>query len=142
MSQPLSLLTAFADLPDPRVERTRWHSLADLLVIALCATLCGADSFPALETWGRAKEDWLRQRLALPHGIPSHDTFNRVFARLDPEAFTPCFLRWVDALRLPLSGEQIALDGKTWRHSFDPTGGAGPIHVVSAWAAENRLVLG
>ena len=142
MSQPLSLTTAFADLPDPRVERTRWHTLTDILVIALCAVLCGAETFTDMEDWGHAKEAWLRKRLALPNGIPSHDTFNRVFARLDPEAFTACFLRWVEALREPTQGQVVALDGKTLRHSFDRAGGRGPIHVVSAWAAANRLVLG
>ena len=142
MPETLSLRAAFVDLPDPRVERTRWHALPDLLVIALCAVLCGADSFVEMEDWAYAKEDWLRQRLTLPHGIPSHDTFNRVFARLDPDAFTQCFLRWVEALREPTQGQVIALDGKTLRHSFDRASGRGALHVVSAWAAENRLVLG
>ncbi len=82
-----ALTEHFAALPDPRVARTRDHALVDILVIALCAVLCGADGFTEMEAWGRAKETWLRERLALPHGIPSHDTFNRVFARLDPEAF-------------------------------------------------------
>lgn len=142
MPSPLSLTAAFADLPDPRVERTRWHPLSEVLVIALCATLCGADGFNDIEAWALAKEPWLRERLTLPYGIPSHDTFNRVFSRLDPEAFTACFIRWVDALREPTQGEIIALDGKTLRHSFDTAGGRGAIHVVSAWAATNRLVLG
>ena len=142
MSQPLALTTAFAEVPDPRVERTRWHNLTDILVIALCAVLCGAEAFTDMEDWGHAKEAWLRERLALPHGIPSHDTFNRVFARLDPDAFTTCFLRWVEALRQPTQGQIVALDGKTLRHSFDRAGGRGAIHVVSAWAAANRLVLG
>lgn len=142
MPEPLSLRDAFADLPDPRVERTRWHALPDLLVIALCAVLCGADNFVEMEDWAYAKEAWLRERLALPNGIPSHDTFNRVFARLDPDAFSQCFLRWVEALREPTGGQVIALDGKTLRHSFDRASGRGALHVVSAWAAENRLVLG
>lgn len=141
MSDPLSLVDAFVSLPDPRVARTRLHPLPELLVIALCAVLCGADSFTEMEEWGHAKEAWLRERLALTHGIPSHDTFARVFARLDPEAFTTCFLRWVEALREGYR-EVIALDGKTLRHSFDGARGKGPLHVVSAWATENRLVLG
>lgn len=142
MFQPLSLGEAFASLPDPRVERTRWHALSDVLVIALCAVLCGADSFTEMEDWGHAKEAWLRERLALPHGIPSHDTFNRVFARLDPTAFTDCFVRWVEALREPTQGQVVALDGKTLRRSWDRAGGLAAVHVLSAWAAENRLVLG
>lgn len=142
MSAPLSVAAAFASLPDPRVERTRVHALSEILVIALCAVISGAEAFTDIEDWGRAKEPWLRERLVLAHGIPSHDTFNRVFSRLDPEAFTACFLRWVEALREPTQGEIIALDGKTLRHSFDTAGGRGAIHVVSAWAAANRLVLG
>ena len=142
MSHPLSLGEAFASLPDPRVARTRTHALPDVLVIALCAVLCGADGFTEMEDWGHAKEAWLRERLPLEGGIPSHDTFNRVFARLDPAAFTDCFLRWVEALREPTQGQVIALDGKTLRRSFDRAGGLGAVHVLSAWAAENRLVLG
>ena len=141
MSHPLPLTEAFATLPDPRVERTRLHSLSDLLVIALCAVLAGADGFTDIEDWARAKEDWLRERLPLPHGIPSHDTFARVFARLDPAAFTTCFRHWVEGVREPVP-QVIALDGKTLRHSFDRTHGLGAIHIVSAWATENRLVLG
>lgn len=141
MSRASSLPAAFAELPDPRVARTRRHLLSDILVIALCAVLCGADGFNDIEEWGHAKESWLRERLELPHGIPSHDTFNRVFSHLDPAAFTACFLRWVEALREPTEGQIIALDGKTLRRSFD-RGGRGAIHVVSAWASENRLVLG
>jgi predicted transposase YbfD/YdcC len=148
---PLTWFEAFADLPDPCVARTRRHELLDLLFIALCAVVSGADSFTEMEEWGQAQEAWLRRRLALPHGIPSHDTFNRLFARLDPAAFSACFLRWVAALRLPphrLSPdgkprpEVIALDGKTLRHSFDRAAEQGPLHLVSAWATEQQLVLG
>jgi predicted transposase YbfD/YdcC len=142
MPHVLPLVEAFATLPDPRVARTRFHALTDILFIAVCALLCGAESFDDIEDWGRTKEAWLRQHLALPHGIPSHDTFNRVFARLDPEAFTTCFLQWVEGFRVATPGEIVALDGKTLRHSFDTAGGRGAIHVVSAWASENRLVLG
>jgi predicted transposase YbfD/YdcC len=103
--------------------------------------ICGADGFTDMEAWGHAKEAWLRERLTLPHGIPSHDTFSRVFARLNPETFTTCFLGWVEALR-ETQGQVIALDGKTLRHSFDGSRGLGAVHVVSAWATENHLVLG
>lgn len=142
MSELSSLARHFADVPDPRVERTRLHALLDILVIAICATICGADDFVAIAAWGRAKEDWLRQRLALPNGIPSHDTFDRVFRRLDPEAFARCFLTCVEAVRTATDGEVIALDGKRLRHSFDTASGQAAIHMVSAWATENRLVLG
>jgi predicted transposase YbfD/YdcC len=137
-----SLTVHFADLPDPRVERTRRHALLDILVIAICATVCGADDFVAIAAWGRAKEGWLRQRLALPNGIPAHDTFDRVFRRLDPQAFSGSFLAWVQAVRTATDGEVIAFDGKTLRHSFDTASGKAAIHMVSAWATENRLVLG
>lgn len=134
----------FGTLQDPRVDRTKLHGLLDLLVIALCAVICGAEGWEDMETFGRAKEPWLRERLglALPNGIPAHDTFRRVFARLDPEAFGRAFLAWTDTLRVETQGEIIALDGKTLRHSFDTRAGQLPIHMVTAWAAKNRLVLG
>lgn len=142
MAQMPSLAEYFGELPDPRMDRTKHHSLTNILVIALCAILCGADDFVAMENWGRARRGWLRQRLALPHGIPSHDTFGRVFARLDPEAFARCFLAWVEAVREATNGEVIAIDGKTLRHSFDRAIEKAAIHMVSAWATANHLVLG
>ena len=159
----LSLTEHFASLPDPRVERTRVHALLDILTIALCATLCGADGFVEMEAWGRARQDWLRERLELSGGIPSHDTFNRLFARLDPAAFARCFLSWTEALReallppadapaaaAPVEGSAattkaatlVSLDGKRLRRSFDTVTGSAALHLVSAWASEQRLVLG
>lgn len=132
----------FAELTDPRVERTKRHLLLDILVIALCAVICGAEGWVDLEAYGKAKEEWLRQFLALPHGIPSHDTFARVLARLDPEELQSCFLRWIDAVREVTAGEVVAIDGKTLRRSFDHASGKGAITMVSAWATANRLVLG
>ncbi len=142
MSPLPSLIAHFAELPDPRVERTRLHLLLDILVIAICASISGADDFVAIAAWGCAQEAWLRERLALPNGIPSHDTFDRVFRHLDPEAFSRCFLAWVQAVREATDGEVVALDGKTLRHSFDRANGKAAIHLVSAWATQNRLVLG
>jgi predicted transposase YbfD/YdcC len=138
-----SFVDYFAALPDPRVERTRLHGLLDILVIAVCAVICGAEGWEDIEEFGRAKEPWLRERLglALPHGIPSHDTFRRVFARLDPTAFRRAFLAWATRLREKHPGEVLALDGKTLRHSFDTETGQAPLHLVTAWATENRLVL-
>jgi predicted transposase YbfD/YdcC len=132
----------FAALSDPRVERTRLHELVDILVIAICAVICGADSWVEMEAYGCAKEKWLRQFLPLPHGIPSHDTFGRVLARLKPEEFQQCFLRWMQAVSEVTQGEVVAIDGKTLRRSFDRAAGKGAIHMVSAWASANRLVLG
>lgn len=142
MAPTCALTTYFADLPDPRIDRTKRHLLTDILVIALCAMICGADEFVAMEQWGCTHCAWLQDRLILPNGIPSHDTFGRVFALLNPEAFGRCFITWVSALREQLGVELIAIDGKTLRRSHDRTNGKAAIHMVSAWAAANRLVLG
>jgi predicted transposase YbfD/YdcC len=137
-----SVLDAFADLPDPRIDRSKRHQLLDIIAIALCAVLCGADSWVDVALFGRSKEPWLRQFLALPNGIPSHDTFGRVFARLDPTAFERCFLGWVQALMGTMAGSVIGLDGKLLRRSHDRGAGRAAIDLVSAWASEQRLVLG
>ena len=137
-----SLRAYFAALPDPRIERTKRHQLLDIITIAICAVLCGADSWVDVEVFGHAKLPWLRTFLALPHGIPSHDTFGRVFAALDPQQFEQCFLSWVRAVVPHTVGEVVALDGKTLRRSHDRGAGQGPLHLVSAWATANGLVLG
>ena len=141
---PHSLLVHFADLADPRVARTQRHCLIDILGIALCAMLCGAEDFVAMARYGAAKEGWLKDKLGLdlPGGIPSHDTFGRVFACLDPDAFGQCFLSWTQEMHRETGGQVIALDGKTLRRSFDTASGKGAIHMVSAWASDSRLVLG
>ena len=132
----------FGSLPDPRVERTRAHRLSDLLTIALCAILCGANDWVAVETFGQAKEAWLRTFLPLPGGIPSHDTFGRVFARLDPTALQACFAAWVQAVVGELPAQVVAIDGKTSRGSADRSRGQAALHLVSAWATASGLVLG
>ena len=137
-----SLREHFAALPDPRIDRTTRHQLLDILTIAICAVLCGADSWVDVERFGQAKLAWLRTFLALPNGLPSHDTFGRVFAALDPQRFEECFLAWVRAVVTHTDGEVIALDGKTLRRSHDRGAGQAALHLVSAWAATNRLVLG
>lgn len=136
------LFDHFADLPDPRIQRTRRHELLDIIAIAVCAVICGADSWVEVEVFGRAKEPWLRRFLALPGGIPSHDTFGRVFARLDPDAFARCFLSWVRSVMQHTDGEVVAIDGKVLRRSHDRGAGQAAMDLVSAWASENRLVLG
>lgn len=138
----LSLREQFAALPDPRIDRTKRHQLLDIVTIAICAVLCGADSWVDVELFGQAKLGWLRTFLALPNGIPSHDTFGRVFAALDPRQFEQCFLAWVRAVVAHTDGEVVALDGKTLRRSHDRGAGKVALHLVSAWAATNRLVLG
>src|SRR5215510_11831264 len=137
-----TLLEHFAILPDPRIERHRRHHLSDILVIAVCAVLCGAESFPAIEDFGQARYAWLKQFLELPGGIPSHDTFNRVFRLLDPIQFQTCFLSWMQAVGEETQGEVVAIDGKTLRRSFDKGTAKRAIPRVSAWAAENGVVLG
>ena len=139
---PLSLAAHFAQLPDPRVRRTRRHALVDILVITVCAVICGADDWVAIARFGRAKRRWFRQFLALPHGIPSHDTFGRVFAALDPQAFHTVFLAWVQSLAELLPGDVIAIDGKTLRRTFDTAAQKAAIHMVSAWATAQGLCLG
>ena len=134
------LLHALRELPDPRVERTRLHKFEDLLIISLCALLCGAESFEDMELFGDTKEAWLRTFLELPHGIPSHDTFNRLFAALDPQRFLDAFMRWTQSLRRALGGEVVAMDGKALRRALNA--GQSPKVIVSAWAAGNGLVLG
>lgn len=138
---PVAFAHYFADLPDPRIDRTKRHLLGDILVIAVCATVAGADSFPEIETFGKAKESWLRRFLELPNGIPSHDTFNRVFAALDPRQFAACFGRWMAGLAEAAGLRVVAIDGKAVRAAPRDTF-SGCLHLVSAWAAENRLVLG
>jgi predicted transposase YbfD/YdcC len=140
----VSFAAHFAALPDPRIARKRRHDLLDIVVIALCAVICGAEGWDDIERFGLAKEDWFRERLGLvlPSGIPSDDTFRRVFSRLDTDAFAACFRGFVETLREVTAGEVIALDGKTLRHSFDTALGQKPLHLVSAWACRNRLVLG
>lgn len=137
-----SVVAYFSTLPDHRVERTRRYELVDVLVIALCAVLCGAETFVEMEEFGEGRKAWLQERLSLPNGIPSHDTFGRVFAQLDPIAFESCFLAWTKALSERLPGQVVALDGKTIRRSFDAATGKGALHLVSAFASANRLVLG
>ncbi len=133
----------FAEIEDPRVERTRRHALLDLIVIAICAVICSADDWVDVEAWGNAKIDWLRQQgLPLPNGIPSHDTFGDVFGRLAPEQFETSFLRWVQAVMGASGGKVVAIDGKTLRRSHDRRLGKSAIHMVSAWASANHLLLG
>lgn len=136
----LNLVTVLKEVPDPRVERRKLHLLSDILAISICALLCGADSFEDMEIFGEAKSDWFETFLELPHGIPSHDTFNRVFAALDAQAFLDCFMRWTQSLRQAVAEEVVALDGKALRRAINK--GDCPKVVVSAWAADNGLALG
>jgi predicted transposase YbfD/YdcC len=137
-----SVMDYLAQVPDPRMERTRAHPLVNILVIALLAIVCGADSFVAIEAFGRSKKEFLATLLDLESGIPSHDTFGRVFAALDSSALQEAFRLWVATLVEVTKGEIVAIDGKTLRRSFRDAGNKAFVHMVSAWAASNRVVLG
>jgi predicted transposase YbfD/YdcC len=137
-----TLIAHFRQVSDPRTGNAKLHLLFDLIVIALCAVICGADDWEAIAAWGKTKRKWLKRFLLLPHGIPSSDTFRRVFARLDPEEFQKAFVNWVQALNQLTQGQVIAVDGKTLRRSHDKLLGKDAIHMVSAWATANHLVLG
>jgi predicted transposase YbfD/YdcC len=138
----LSLLEGFADLPDPRVKRTQRHPLLDVVVLAILAVIGGAEGWDDIALFGRWKLPWLRRFLPLPAGIPSADTFRRVLAALDPDAFHRAFRTWMQALMGSTGGKVIAIDGKTLRGSFDTALGRSPLHLVNAWATENNLLLG
>ena len=120
----------FAKLTDPRVDRTKDHLLSDMVVIALCAAICGANSWADVERFGNSKLDWLLRFLDLPNGIPSHDTFGRVFSRLDTSEFLTCLHNWLRSLGLALKEKHVAIDGKTLRRSFDKAEGKSALHLV------------
>jgi predicted transposase YbfD/YdcC len=136
-----SILVHFSDLVDPRVDRTKLHPLLSVVAIALCGVICGADSWVEVAEFGESRRDWLAEWLELPAGIPSHDTFGRVFAALDPVGFEACFAGWVGAVAEATGGQVVALDGKVSRGSHDRLAGRTALDLVSAWACTNRLVL-
>jgi predicted transposase YbfD/YdcC len=138
----LRITDHFANLKDPRVTRTRQHELIDIVVIAICAVIANCDTWEAVEVYAEAKIDFFKRFLKLTNGIPSHDTFNRVFAALDPVSFQECFLSWIKALSEETDLKIINIDGKTLRRSFDKASCKSALHLVSAWAAENHLTLG
>jgi predicted transposase YbfD/YdcC len=135
------LFASFAHVSAPRRANAR-HRLCDIFVIALCAVISGAEGWEDMEEYGQAQVEWCKQFLALPHGIPSHDTFRRVRSRLKPDELPQCFVSWTAALCESLDGEIVALDGKTLRRSFDHAASQGAIPRVSAWANAHRLGLG
>jgi predicted transposase YbfD/YdcC len=137
-----SIAKHFGKMRDPRIDRTKRHKLLDILIIAICGVICGADSWVDIEMYGKSKLEWLKTFLKLPNGIPSHDTFGRVFAALNPEEFENSFLEWVKAIHELTGGQVIAIDGKQLRGSQDIPEGKEAIYMVSAWATENQLVLG
>ena len=140
-TKPASLAEHFGQVKDPRQHHVD-HLLIDIITIAICAVICGADGWVDVAEFGRTKEKWLRTFLKLPHGIPSHDTFGEVFSRIDPKAFQQGFVSWISTISQLTDGEVIAIDGKRLRRSHNKGLGKAAIHMVSAWASANRLVLG
>jgi predicted transposase YbfD/YdcC len=132
----------FSAIEDPRVERTKRHLLIDIMTITLCAVIGGASTWDDIELYGNCQYKWFKNFLKLPNGIPSHDTFNRLFAQLNPEQLQNCFLNWVKSISSLLPEEIVAIDGKTLRHSYDKSNDKSAIAMVSAWAQQNGLVLG
>ncbi len=141
-SSKVTISAHFADLEDPRIERTKDHPLINIVTIAICSVICGANGWTDIETFGYAKQKWLATFLDLDSGIPSHDTFGRVFGMIDPDQFEACFVSWIQAIAQLTDGEIIAIDGKCLRRSHDKTAGKKAIYMVSAWASANHLVLG
>jgi predicted transposase YbfD/YdcC len=139
---PRGALRFFADMEDPRSNQGKRHRLLDMIAIAITAVICNADGWKDVELFGRCKEKWFRTFLELPHGVPSHDTFGRVFARLDPHAFEESFRQWMAHLGRTSNGRLIAIDGKTLRRSFDTAAGKAALHMINAWCVTNQTVLG
>jgi predicted transposase YbfD/YdcC len=136
------LIESFSEMPDPRVVGRTDHHLLDILVLTICAVVCGADDWEAVEMWGEAKLEWLRQYIPLKNGIPSHDTIGRLFAAMDSTTFQACFTRWVSTICGSLVGQVVAIDGKTMRGSHHHRLGKKAIHMVSAFASEQGITLG
>lgn len=141
-SESPTITKHFGELSDPRKGTLRYHNFIDILVIGICAVTCGADDYEAIADFGLAKAEWFETFLELPSGIPAHDTFWRVFEALDPEEFQRCFMSWMAEIRKVFAKEVIAIDGKTLRRSYAKENDKSAIHMVSAWATANRMVLG
>jgi len=137
-----SIITHFLPLEDPRIERNKKHELIDIIFLSVCAICSGANGWEGIEEFGHDKLDWLRKYIPLKNGVPSHDCINYVLARLSAENFRDCFMSWTQSVMESCPGEIIALDGKTARGSRDRKNDKNPLHMVSAWACEQRLVLG
>ena len=131
----------FENIQDPRHHNKR-HLLIDVIFIAICAVVSGADTYEQIENFGKTRKRWLEKFLKLPFGIPSHDTFGRIFERMIPNEFQNCFMRWIESVSDITKGQVVAIDGKTLRRSHDRSNDKKAIHMISAWACENQVVLG
>jgi predicted transposase YbfD/YdcC len=142
MDTLISLAGAFLCIHDPRIDRTKKHNLVDIIMITLCAMICGMDGWEEIEIFGEEREDWFKEFLELPNGIPSHDTMYRVFSRINPKELSNALNNWTNGLNQSVEGKVVAIDGKTLRGSFDTATGKSALHMVSAWVEDNNLVLG
>lgn len=142
LQEPIALVTIFSNLTDPRVERSKLHSLLDIVIIGLCAAIAGCNSWLQVAEFGKANEKWFRRFLDLAGGVPSHDTFGRVFAALDTGEFSHCLQEWLKGINQAVAGQVVAIDGKTLRNSFDKAAEKSALHLVSAWATQARVLLG
>jgi predicted transposase YbfD/YdcC len=141
-SASMNIMEHFREIEDPRIERNKRHTIWDIIVLTICAVVCGCETWEDISMYGEEKQQWLSKFLALPNGIPSHDTIRRLFIRLNPEQLQQCFLSWVDAIRRHSGAEVVSIDGKTARRTHDHGAGKSALHMVSAWASENRMVMG
>jgi len=137
----VTFVEIFDAITDPRVARTRLHPLSNILMLCLCAVICGADTVMAIERYGHQKIDFLKQLMPFPHGIPSHDTNARVLAKLNPMGLESCFAQWMSCVAQLSDHEVVAIDGKNLRRAWDKRQGGEVVHMVSAWANSNRMVL-
>lgn len=142
VTNSVAIFTYFQHVNDPRIDRQKRHSLYEMIVVALCGTICGAEGWVDIERFGNSRIDWFRKFLTLENGIPSHDTFGRVFGLLDSQQLLDALQEWIASLQLNLQGRGVHIDGKTLRRSFDSATGTKALHVVSAWASELRICLG
>jgi Transposase len=141
-SSKKTLFEHFSELEDPRLARNLRHDFIDIITISICAVIANANDWNEIETWALCKEDWLKTFLNLPNGIPTHDTFNRVFSAINPQAFLQCFTSWIHAIHLMVDGTVISIDGKRLRRSHNEHFGKSALHLVSAWASDLHLSLG
>jgi predicted transposase YbfD/YdcC len=142
MDTLISLTNAFISVHDPRIDRAKKHKLVDIIMISLCATICGMKGWEEIEIFAEKREEWFKRFLEIPNGIPSHDTMYRVFSRINPNELNRTLIQWTNDLNKSVEGKIVAIDGKTLCHSFDSATGKNALHVVSAWVDENNLVLG
>lgn len=141
-NESANIVKYFSPINDPRIDRTKDHSLINIIIIAICAVICGAGGFVEIEEVGLSLKEWLKTFLDLPNGIPSHDTFGRVFSLINPDEFKSCFIEWIKSVNKITNGEVIAIDGKRLRRSYDKKKNKSAIHMISAWANCNNLILG